>query len=111
MTHIRTVFRISLIAALLACGFIQGCAASDTYRKCGAGCPGDKELTDQIRTLLFHRADILAADIEVQTLDGVVYLHGLIDTDVQRHAVLDAVGSVKGVVRVVDSLSLRNDMR
>lgn len=111
MPTVSIRFPILFAAALATCSFLQGCVFVDTHHKCGGQCSGDKQVTDQIRTILFQRPDIMSNDIEVQTLDGVVYLHGLIDTDVQRQTILDAVNSVPGVVRVIDSLALRGSFR
>ena len=47
----------------------------------------------------------------MQTHAGVVYLHGLVDTNVQRAEVEAMVRSVPGVKRLVDALELRNDVR
>ena len=71
----------------------------------------DHQITEQIRDALYRNPSLASNDISVQTKDGVVYLHGLVDTNVQRVAVEEIVKGFAGVKRVVDSLELRNDVR
>ena len=87
-----------------------GCDLAATYRKCGlSGCSGDAAITANIEGQLARRSDVFANDISVQTLDHVVYVRGLIDTDVQRETILAVAQQMPGVERVVDSLVLRNE--
>jgi len=84
---------------------LTGCAA---YRKCGfGGCPGDAEITTEVRAL-FDQHPILEPPnlVEVQTLDHVVYLNGLVDTDLQRQMAESVAHEAKGVARVVNSIGL-----
>jgi len=46
--------------------------------------------------------------IDVQTLDRVVYLYGLVDTDLERQLAESVARTAPGVVRVVDSIGLNN---
>ena len=68
----------------------SGCAV---YRKCGLeGCPGDARIT-----------------AEVQTLEKVVYLTGVVSTDLQREAAEAVALRAPGVKRVVNSIALEYD--
>jgi osmotically-inducible protein OsmY len=94
-----------LAFTLVLAGALPGCAA---YRKCGFnGCPGDAEITAEVRAL-FHQHPILEPPnpIEVQTLDHVVYLNGLVDTDLQRQTAESLAREIKGVAKVVNSIGL-----
>jgi osmotically-inducible protein OsmY len=95
----------ALAFTLVLTGALTGCAA---YRKCGfAGCPGDAEIAAEVRAL-FGQHPILEPPnlIEVQTLDHVVYLNGLVDTDFQRQTAESLALEVKGVAKVVNSIGL-----
>jgi osmotically-inducible protein OsmY len=95
------ILAVSLIAALTACA---------TYKKCGlAGCPGDAEITAQVLALFDQHAVLGGANaIGIQTLDHVVYITGLVDTDVERDLADSVARNAPGVVRVVNSITVRN---
>ena len=95
----------ALALALLLAGALPGCAV---YNKCGfRGCPGDAEITAQVRAM-FGRYPALEPPnvIEVQTLDHVVYLSGVVDTDLERQMAESVAQEVEGVKRVVNSIGL-----
>jgi osmotically-inducible protein OsmY len=95
----------ALAFTLVLAGALPGCAA---YRKCGlGGCPGDAEITAEVRAL-FDQHPILEPPnlLEVQTLDHVVYLNGLVDTDAQRLMAESVAHQAKGVTKVVNSIGL-----
>jgi hyperosmotically inducible protein len=71
----------------------------------------DAQITEQIRTAIFKRPQLAGDDISVQTHDGVVYLHGVVDTNVERADVESLVAQTPGVKRVVNALELRNRTR
>jgi osmotically-inducible protein OsmY len=98
------------ILALLLSDGLTGCALSAAYAKCGLhGCPGDAAITAAVRAL-FDRHPALEAPnlLSVQTLDGVVYLGGILDTDMQRQLAQSVAAQPPGVVRVVNSIGLAN---
>jgi osmotically-inducible protein OsmY len=99
----------SIIRATIATGMLVGLGA------CASTSVGDKpapnpdtNITDQIRTTIFKRAELAGDDINVQTHGGVVYLYGLVDTNVERDTVESIANAVPGVKRVVDTIKLRN---
>jgi osmotically-inducible protein OsmY len=100
-----------LLATTLACllaNSLGGCALYRIYEKCGlAGCPGDAQITAQVRIRL-QQHPVLAApnQVYVQTLDGVVYLSGQVATDLQRDTAESAAREAVGAQRVVDSIAL-----
>jgi len=71
----------------------------------------DAQIDEQVRDAIFKRAEFAGDEISVQTHDGVVYLHGLVDTNVERAAVEALVKDTPGVTRVVNALELRNRTR
>lgn len=96
----RQVLLASALAVMLAA--LGGCAA---YQKCGAnGCEGDAKITSDVKTQ-FAREPTLVM-LKVQTVDHVVYLYGLVDTDLQRETAEDLAAGVPGVTRVVNSIGI-----
>jgi osmotically-inducible protein OsmY len=95
----------ALAFTLVLTGALPGCAA---YKKCGfSGCPGDAEITAEVRAL-FAQHPVLEPPnlLEVQTLDHVVYLNGVVDTDTQRLMAESVAHQAKGVTKVVNSIGL-----
>ncbi len=93
---------IAWCAALPACGVVR------TYEKCGfAGCPDDQRISRDVLTL-FSRHPVLEAPnlISVHTLNHVVYLNGLVDTDLERQLAESVAADASGVARVVDSIGV-----
>jgi osmotically-inducible protein OsmY len=90
-------------AVILAC--VSGCAA---YRKCGfTGCPGDAEISAQVRVLFERHAELQPPNLlDVQTVDRVVYLYGVVDTDFERGMAESVALQAPGVTRVVNSIGL-----
>ena len=95
----------TLAITLILAGVLSGCA---TYQKCGfGGCPGDAEITAEVRAL-FDQHPVLEPPnlLEVRTLDHVVYLNGVVDTDTQRLMAESIARQAKGVRKVVSSIGL-----
>jgi osmotically-inducible protein OsmY len=96
-----------LALAVAIVGAAGGCAALDTWRKCGAGCPGDAGISAAVRARLSQHTELLAPNrVYVSTLDGVVYLSGEVATDTQRLDAEDIARATPGVTRVVNDISL-----
>jgi osmotically-inducible protein OsmY len=84
---------------------LPGCAA---YQKCGLhGCPGDADTTSRVNAL-FDQHPVLEPPnlLHVQTLDHVVYLTGLVDTDLERQIAESVALEAVGVTKVVNSIGL-----
>ncbi|MGO8855829.1 MAG: BON domain-containing protein [Steroidobacteraceae bacterium] len=95
----------NLTVAIILAGALSGCAA---YMKCGFdGCPGDAEITANVRAL-FSQHPVLEPPnlLNVQTLDHVVYLYGLVDTDFEREIAESVALQAPGVASVVNSIGL-----
>jgi osmotically-inducible protein OsmY len=95
----------ALAFTLVLAGVLPGCAA---YKKCGfGGCPGDAEIAAEVRAL-FDQHPVLEPPnlLEVRTLDHVVYLNGVVDTDTQRLMAESVARQAKGVTKVVNSIGL-----
>ena len=96
------------LALCLLCAQLSACTAYEVYRKCGfAGCPGDREITAKIEAALRATPGISFWDIQVQSLDHVVYLYGLVDTHPERARVEEVASLASGGLKVVDSIAVR----
>jgi osmotically-inducible protein OsmY len=93
------------LVLLLAC--LPGCA---TYRDCGfRGCPGDAALTARVAAQLQQYPALQAPNsVRVQTLDHVVYLYGLVDTDLERELAHSVATDAAHGARIVDSIAISN---
>jgi osmotically-inducible protein OsmY len=94
-----SAFVIVLAAALPSCA---------VYEKCGfRGCPGDADTTARVNAL-FDQHPVLEPPnlLHVQTLDHVVYLTGLVDTDLERQIAESVALEASGVTKVVNSIGL-----
>jgi osmotically-inducible protein OsmY len=69
-------------------GALAGCA---TYEKCGLeGCASDRKISAQVETLLNAHPELgPPGSISVETLNGVVYLDGLVS--LRAHCTKDGV--------------------
>jgi osmotically-inducible protein OsmY len=101
----RHTTRNALTFTVILTGALSGCAA---YRKCGfAGCPGDSKITAEVRALFSQHPALEPPNLlEVQTLDHVVYLYGVLDTDLEREMAESIALQVTGVTRVVNSIGI-----
>ncbi len=105
MSAVRSAGLLALVVTIA--GTVGGCAALDTWRKCGAGCPGDAGISAAVRTRLYQHTEMLAPNrVYVSTLDGIVYLSGEVVTDTQRLDAEDIARATPGVTRVVNIISL-----
>jgi osmotically-inducible protein OsmY len=95
------------VLALVMAGALPGCAV---YGKCGfGGCPGDAKISADVRTLLDQHSGAAAPGaVTVQTLDGVVYLYGIVDTDLMREEAGEIALQAPHVKKVVNSIGVLN---
>jgi osmotically-inducible protein OsmY len=92
---------------ILMFGGLAGCAA---LGKCGLrGCPGDADITAEVRALYTQYPALEATNsIDIQTVDRIVYLRGVVDTPFQRRFAEEVALKAKGVSRVANLLGLSN---
>ena len=64
----------------------------------------DTWITNQVRTSFMRDERIRGGDITIETLNGVVTLHGRVLSESGRQRALDLAGGVEGVRRVLDVL-------
>ncbi len=82
---------------------LSGCAA---YEKCGMeGCPGDRQITADVRAAFAQHPELGEPNtINVQTVNGVVYLSGNVSMGAMRSTAESVARQVKGVARVEDTI-------
>jgi osmotically-inducible protein OsmY len=98
--------RYAMIMALILMASVSGCAA---YRACGFhGCAGDAQITANVQASINQHPDLGPNLIDVQTMDHVVYLYGLVNTDMERQLAESAARGTPGVVQVVNSIAVNN---
>ena len=103
MTKPRTFHLI--IFGLITAEVLSGCQA---FGKCGfQGGPGDAQTTADVKAL-FDKHPELGTSIDVQTLDHVVYLHGLVDTPLESEIAKSVALEAPGVARVESSVTSQN---
>jgi osmotically-inducible protein OsmY len=97
-------------SALILAGALGACAA---YEKCGfGGCPGDAQLEASVRAAFEQHAELGPPNLlNIQSVDHVVYLYGLLDTDFQRQMAESVAHQVPGVTKVINSIGLSGNSR
>lgn len=96
------------VGTLILSGALSGCAIYSTYEKCGLrGCPGDAKITAEIVSQ-FNQSRFLEPTIQVQTMDHVVYLNGVVSSGLEIDAAGSIARQVPGVARVLNSIVVSN---
>jgi osmotically-inducible protein OsmY len=108
MSTPNKLYALSL-ALILATG-LPGCAL---FGKCGySGCPGDAEITSEVYELLAeHPALGAPGELRVHTIDRVVYLNGLVNTEFDSRIAEATAYQAAHVKLVVNSLGVRSNSR
>jgi osmotically-inducible protein OsmY len=98
-----------LYAAVLALSLAGALPACAVYKKCGfAGCPGDAQISADVYALFDKHQSLAPGAVSVQTLDGVVYLYGVVDTDLMRTEAQEIAMQAPHVKKVVNSIGVQN---
>jgi osmotically-inducible protein OsmY len=102
--------RYASALAVALSGALCACAA---YEKCGfGGCPGDAQLAAAVQASFQGHPELQPPNLlTVQSVDHVVYLSGLVDTDFQRQMAEDVAHRAPGVTKVVNSIGLAGNSR
>jgi osmotically-inducible protein OsmY len=95
----------TLTFAVILSGLLPGCA---TNPKCGSdGCQADAKITAEVQAL-FDTYPVLEPPnlLTVQTADRVVFLNGLVATDLQRDIAETVAQRAPGVAMVVNGIAV-----
>jgi osmotically-inducible protein OsmY len=92
---------------IMLIGALGGCA---TIEKCGLdGCASDRQISAQVEAILNAHPELgPPGSISVETLNGVVYLDGLVPGGLEKHSVDSIVRQASGVKRVVNGISVEH---
>ena len=96
------------VVAIAFGAFAGGCMEEPTKPCTGADCVSDAEITANVKAEISRHPDLTDWTIDVQTINGIVYLHGAVDTDPQRELVENIAREVRGVKGVENAITLRN---
>ncbi len=84
----------------------QGFAGSSEGEEQRAGTPGDDDITERVSHLLRTDAATTELQLEVETIDGVVYLRGVVPSLDDTDLAAEVAARVPGVVEVVDEMTV-----
>jgi osmotically-inducible protein OsmY len=107
----ETAMKIRMLCATLTIAFSAfagGCMEHLSKPCTGANCVNDSEITANIKAQISQHAELTDWTIDVQTIDGIVYLHGAVDTEPQRQLVEDIARETRGVKGIENGITLRN---
>ena len=108
MHDLRGVRTASALLApmLLMLAALGGCASTCTDPRCAQ----DADLTARVKTAVFADTAMRPPNmIYVKTRNGVVYLSGMVATDLQLEAAESYARSVPGVASVVNNIAVTNN--
>jgi osmotically-inducible protein OsmY len=104
MTRIKSRYALDL--ALILSGALSGCA---NYPTCNAPkCQDDAAITAEVRKLLGEHPALNPTSLDVHTWNHVVYLYGLVDTEMERRDAESVALNAKGAVRVINLMGVNN---
>ena len=102
---------VPLRAFALAAMLAGALAACSTTPDCPAGgCAGDALIKQRVDQMIYDNKAIQPFSITVQAKNGVVYLYGIVDTQLQKNVLEDETAKIPGVKRVVNSISVRGNV-
>jgi osmotically-inducible protein OsmY len=95
----------TVIGSIWSASDLYGCA---TFDKCGStGCAGDAKTTANVEAQFRQHAELSPPNLlNVQTLDHVVYLSGLVSSGLQRDDAEEAAREASDGARIVDTISV-----
>jgi osmotically-inducible protein OsmY len=106
---IRFVQKTALVlVTVLTASTLASCMSA---RKCDStSCEADARITANLDAWLYDNKAIQPFTVTVQTIDGTVYLYGIVDTQLQKNIIEDQAGKTPGVKKVVNSISVRGNV-
>ncbi|MEO7207717.1 MAG: BON domain-containing protein [Steroidobacteraceae bacterium] len=104
----KTLYAAALALALA--GALSGCAV---FERCSPqNCATDAKIAADVSDMLGQHAEFgPPGTIRVQSINGVVYLNGLVNSDMERQSAEALVLRIPNVKDVVNSLSPRSNSR
>lgn len=94
---------VPVLAVLCA---LAGCASDDSCAD--HPCSPDEKLVEAVKGSIDKHPALVPDTIRVQAHDGVVYLYGIVSTDLELIEVAEAAKATPGVRSVVNLCSVEN---
>jgi hypothetical protein len=104
MSPLRVLPLFAVFFSLLA-----GCAAQESCRD--HVCTPDEKLVEAVTANIHSHSALLTDHLRVQSEDGVVYVYGLVSTNVELVDVEEVAKATPGVKRVVNMCAVDNVQR
>ncbi|MDR0552754.1 MAG: BON domain-containing protein [Holosporales bacterium] len=67
----------------------------------------DSVITSEVRTALLGTKEIRSANYKIKTMDGIVYLRGVAQTERERRVTLDTVRRIKGIKKIISYVTIK----
>jgi osmotically-inducible protein OsmY len=95
----------SMLSSIVVAAALSGCA---TYQGCGTGdCKADQKMNSEVERQLESRPDLMGSTpLTAQSRDGIVYLNGIVATDLQRETAESIAVRIAGVTKVVNDIAV-----
>ncbi|MDQ6959021.1 MAG: BON domain-containing protein [Mariprofundaceae bacterium] len=98
--------------AIYICRHISGVRSVRSEIKLGEPPTGellsDTWITTKVKRELFNDEEVSGFSVHVETVDGKVYLQGIVGNSLQRQRAATLANSVKGVTSIVNLLHIKN---
>jgi osmotically-inducible protein OsmY len=96
------------VSACLVAGALAGCVGNRAVDRCASGgCTGDMRLTAAVEARLSQHPELRAPNlVYVRAHDGVVYLSGLVSTELQREIAVSTAQQVPGERKVLNDIGI-----
>jgi osmotically-inducible protein OsmY len=102
LIRLQYMLPVGVILMCACCG-CAGIPACDT-----PACKDDAAISAEVRSLLHAQPALNPTSLDVQTRDRVVYLYGLVDTELERRSAEAVALGAHGAVRVVNLMGVNN---
>jgi osmotically-inducible protein OsmY len=98
----------ALVGMLVALGLSSGCTTLGAGQKCGsAGCNADARTTTAIQSSLDRHPELgPSGQLQVATLNRVVYLYGSVANDLQLAVANSVASNASGEAKIVSSIAV-----
>jgi osmotically-inducible protein OsmY len=95
----------AVTSAVILGGALTGCA---TYGKCNSdACQNDASISADVQALFDKHAELQPPNlVTVSTINGIVYLDGMVATDLQRATAESVALKATGVAMVVNDIAV-----
>ncbi len=97
-----------VLPLLMALSVLTACAAESCK---DSPCSPDEKLAETVKVNIDKRPALLGDQLRVQAESGVVYLYGIVVSQLELYEVEDVAKTTPGVIRVVNMCTIENQTR